>query len=242
MKEKVIIVNNLSKDFRIGFKRNLGALARFLSFFSYENKENQRYLKVLDNISFNLSKGEILGVIGNNGSGKSTLLRILAGIYGNYNGHVEVKGRIVPMIGLGQGMQERLTMRDNIHLIGSLFGLSRKSIKNKFSSIVRFSGLEKFVDTKVYQFSEGMKQRLAFSIIIHCNPDILLLDEIFAVGDRNFREKGIRELKSLVKEGTSIIFVSHDLWSIGKYCDKAILLEKGKIKAYGEPRKVLKMY
>ena len=242
MKEKVIVVNNLSKNFIVGFNKNLNALARVRSFFSYKDKNDKGYLKVLEDISFSLSKGEILGLIGNNGSGKSTLLRIIAGIYGNYNGHVEVKGKIVPMIGLGHGMQERLTMRDNVYLIGSLFGLNRRNIKNKFSDIVKFSGLEKFVDTKIYQFSDGMKQRVAFSIIIHCNPDILLLDEIFAVGDKYFKEKGIKKIKSLVKEGTSIIFVSHDLWSIEKYCDKAILLENGKIKAYGSPKNVLKKY
>jgi len=239
-KIKRIVTDKISKEFRIGFKKKQTALARIVFLFS--GKEPKKILKVLKEVSFSVWAGEIVGVIGKNGSGKSTLLRILANIYSSYEGRKIINGKIIPLIGLGQGLKKRLTMTENIFLIGSLFGLSQKQIKKRFSYVVEFAELENFVNTKVYQFSTGMKQRLAFSIAINCNPDILLLDEVFAVGDQEFRLKSANKIKELVKRGTAAIFVSHELWMIERYCDRVIWLDEGKILKEGKVKKILKEY
>jgi len=196
---KRIIVNKISKKFKIGFKKKQTAIARFSSFVS--GREPKKTLIALQDVSFSADAGEVIGIIGKNGSGKSTLLRILAGIYTHHEGSKSIKGRMIPLIGLGQGLHRRLTMKENIFLVGSLFGLSKRDIKNRFNSIVAFSDLEEYVHTKPYQFSEGMKQRLAFSIAIHCNPDVLLLDEVFEVGDEEFKKKSTGKIKELVNGG-----------------------------------------
>ncbi len=237
---KRIIVENISKKFRIGFKRNQSALARIISLLS--GREQKRVLQALRNISFSVKSKEIVGIIGSNGSGKSTLLRVLGGIYPKYTGKKVMNGKIVSLIGLGQGLRDRLTMKENIYLVGSLFGLAQKTIRQRFNSIVSFAGLQEFVNTKLYQFSDGMAQRLAFSIAIHCDPDILLLDEIFAVGDEDFRNKSAKKIQELVKNGSTAILVSHELWMIEKYCDKVIWMDKGKIIKEGIPKEILREY
>ncbi|OQB44504.1 MAG: Teichoic acids export ATP-binding protein TagH [Parcubacteria group bacterium ADurb.Bin159] len=224
---KKIIVKNVSKNFKIGFEKNQGVLARFISFFS--GKTPQRNIKTLDNISFYANKGEILGIIGKNGSGKSTLLRIIAGIYKKDKGEILTYGKIIPLINLNYGLKERLTLKDNIYLYCSFFGLSKNQIKQKFDLIVEFAELKNFINTKIYQFSEGMKQRLAFSIAIHCQPEILLLDEVFEVGDKNFKQKSSNKIEELAKNGTTVLLVSHDINLINKHCQRTIWLEKGKI-------------
>ena len=186
-KEKRIIVENVSKKFQIGFKKNQSALERVIDLFS--GKEPKKTIQALKDVSFTAEKGEIVGIIGENGSGKSTLLRLIAGIYRQDEGSIIANGKIISVISLVIGLHPRLTLKDNIFLVGSFFGLSQKEIKEKFNSIIEFAELENFVNTKIYQFSEGMKARLAFSIAIHCTPDILLLDEVFEVGDENFRKK-----------------------------------------------------
>lgn len=238
--EKRIIVNNVSKKFRIGFKRNQTALARFISLFS--GKEPKKDLDVLKNISFEINSGEIVGVIGKNGSGKSTLLRVISGIYKQESGSITVNGKIISMINLNVGLKDRLTMKENIFLCGSLFGLGQKEIMKKFDSIVKFSELSEFVNTKIYQFSEGMKQRLGFSIAIHCNPQILLLDEVFEVGDEEFRKKSGERILEIVKGGGSVMLVTHDLEMVKKYCSKVILMKDGKIVKIGDTRKVVEEY
>ncbi|MDD4996288.1 MAG: ATP-binding cassette domain-containing protein, partial [Patescibacteria group bacterium] len=155
---KRIIVENLSKKFKIGFEKNRGILARFISLFS--GKETKKNIQVLDNISFYVNAGEIVGIIGKNGSGKSTLLRIIAGIYDKEKGRINTQGKIISLINLNNGLKERLTLRDNIYLYSLLLGLSLKEIKEKINSIIEFSDLKDFVNTKIYQFSDGMKQRL----------------------------------------------------------------------------------
>ena len=238
--ENQIVVKNLSKKFKIGFKKNQKVIERILRLFS--GKEPKKEIKVLDNVSFKIKEGEIVGLIGNNGSGKSTLLRILSGIYENYTGTFKLNSKTTPMINLGAGMKSRGTMKENIFLIGSLFGLSQKEIHKKLNSIINFAELEKFVNTKLYQFSQGMKQRLAFSIAIHSNPKILFLDEIFAVGDERFRNKSAKKIKEIVKKGASVILVSHELWMIEKFCNRVIWLERGKIKMQGNTNTILKKY
>lgn len=237
---KKIIVREVSKKFRMGFKKNRGALARLLGLFS--GRLPRKDFWALKGISFNVKKGEVVGIIGENGSGKSTILRIISGIYPPSKGSVYTKGNLIPLIGFGAGLNGRLTMKENIFLVGSLFDLSRRDIKNRFDSIVEFAGLEDFVETKLYQFSSGMTQRLAFSIAIHANPEILILDEVFSVGDEDFRNKSANKIKELARKGTSVLFVSHELWMIEKYCDRVIWMSKGKIVKEGKTKELIKEY
>jgi len=170
------------------------------------------------------------------------LLRIIAGIYKKDKGIVQTKGNIIPLISLKAALRDRLVMKDNIYFLGSLLGLSQKEIREKFNMIVDFAGLEKFVKTKIYQFSDGMKQRLAFSIAIHCNPEILLFDEVFAGGDEDFRNKSSDAIKKLLKKGCSALLVSHNLDLIKSNCNRTIWMEKGEIIKQGDSEKVIKEY
>lgn len=222
-----IIVKNLSKKFKIGFKKNQSVLMRFLLVFS--GRENKKIIWVNKDISFSVEQGKIVGLVGPNGSGKSTLLRIIAGIYRPDRGKVITNGKIISLINLYSGFKNRLTMKENIYIYAALFGLSKKEIDDKLDSIINFSELSEYVDTKVYQFSTGMLQKLAFSVAIYCNPDILLLDEVFEIGDEEFKIKNTNKIKELVKRNVSVILVSHDIQLINKYCDEIIHIDNGKI-------------
>lgn len=239
-KRNRIIVDNVNKKFKIGFIKNQSVLSKILSIFS--GKENKKTLVALKNISFGIKEGEIVGIVGDNGSGKSTLLRCIARIYSKDSGKIGTKGKVISLINLKLGMQQRIDMKENIFLTGTLFGMTKKEIKKRFISIINFSGLNDFINTKIYQFSEGMKQRLVFSIAIHCNPKILLLDEIFEVGDGDFKKRSANKIKELVKQGASVLLVSHDLDLIKKHCNKIIWMEKGKIFKEGKTKEIIKEY
>jgi len=232
-----IIINNISKRFKIGFKKNQTGLARFVSLFS--GREPKRTIWALKDISFKANEGEIIGIIGDNGSGKTTLLSIIAHIYKQDEGSIATNGKIVPLINLGAGMQWRLTAKENIYLCSSLLGLSQKEIEKRFDSIIEFAELEEFVNTKLHQFSMGMMQRLAFSIGIHCNPEILLLDEVFEVGDESFKKKSSEHIKKLANQGATILLVTHELDIIQKHCSGAILLDKGHLINQGSPSQII---
>jgi len=231
---------NIRKDFNIGFVKNQGALARTLSFLS--GKEPTKKLIVLDGVSFKLDGGDILGIIGRNGAGKSTLIRVLSGIYPMSGGSVHKDGNIVPIVGLGYGFHDRLTMRDNILLSSSLLGQSREEIRERLDHIVEFAELGDFVNTKLFQFSDGMKHRMAFSVAIHSSPDILLLDEVFEVGDQGFRSRSSKKILELAAKGSGVILVSHELKMIEEHCRKVLWLENGKVKMIGRTGNVLKYY
>lgn len=235
-----IIANEISKTFMIGVKRRESILSNILYFFS--EREEKKKIEVLKNVSFKVKAGEMLGIIGENGSGKSTLLRILAGIYKPDSGYAMINGKIISLINLNAGLKDRLSLRDNIYLVSSFFGLSRKQIKDRFNDIVNFAELEDFVDTKIYQFSEGMKQRLAFSIAVYSNPEILILDEVLSVGDEEFKIKSLNKIKELIKNGACGVFVSHDLESVKKNCNKALFLYKGEIIKEGRSKGVVERY
>ncbi len=243
--ENRIILENVSKRFYIGYKKDKSALEKVISLFS--RKESRRELKVLDNITMAVKSGENLGLIGRNGSGKSTILRVIAGVYSVDSGKLITNGKTIYLTGLGQGMNPKLTMRENIFLMGSIMDLSQKDIKKKFSDIVEFSGLANFLDTKVYQFSSGMISRLSFSVGIHClkhsNPDILLLDEIFRCGgDINFQSKVIKKMEEFITGGTTVVLVSHDLELIKKYCSRVLWIDNGKILKEGDTIEVVREY
>jgi len=237
---KRIVARNIIKKFRIGIKNRQTFFSRFLSLFS--GREQTKLIYPLNGISFDADAGEIVGIIGKNGSGKSTLLRIISGIYSADAGEIRTSGKIISLINLNMGIKDRLAMKDNVFLLGALFNTGREHIKREMNSIADFSELGKFMGTKIYQFSEGMKQRFIFSIAVHCNPDILLLDEVFEVGDEEFRKKSSEKIVELAKKGATIVLVSHQLELIRKYCDRAVWIENGKVVRQGDAEKIVKEY
>lgn len=242
---KRIQVKGLSKRFKADFDTKLGALLTIIKFLTF--KKEKRQIIIADNISFDVYLGQILGVIGKNGAGKSSLLRIIAGIYKQDKGQIITNGKVVYLSGMGHGMISRLTMRENIYLMGSIMGLRQKDIKKIFDDVVNFSGLKEYVDMKIYQFSTGMISRLIFSVSLHCidhhNPDILLIDEaLSAGGDADFQYKAVKKMEDLIKTGATVVIVSHDMESIKKYCDKVLFVDKGIIKSYGKPDEVIEDY
>lgn len=197
---------------------------------------------VLDNVSFEVSEGEFFGIVGRNGSGKSTLLKILAQIYQPTSGSARVNGRLVPFIELGVGFNPELSGRDNVYLNGALLGFSRVEIDKQYEDIVNFAELGPHMSKKLKNYSSGMQVRLAFSMAIRAESDILLIDEVLAVGDADFQKKCFDYFKSLKKDKKTVVFVSHDMNAVREFCDKAILLENGKIAHVGTADKIAELY
>jgi lipopolysaccharide transport system ATP-binding protein len=193
-------------------------------------------------VSFELAQGEVLGVVGRNGAGKSTLLRILSRITEPTEGHAAFKGRLSSLLEVGTGFHPELTGRNNIYLNGAILGMRRTEVAAKFDSIVEFSGIEPFIDTPVKRYSSGMSMRLAFAVAAHLEPDILLVDEVLAVGDADFQKRCIGKMREATGEGRTVLFVSHNMGSIRALCDRAILLEGGRIRADGAVDDVLSDY
>ncbi|HOQ76809.1 MAG TPA: ABC transporter ATP-binding protein [Thermoclostridium sp.] len=196
----------------------------------------------LKGISFEVEKGEVMGIIGRNGAGKSTLLKIISGILKPTEGSVQLKGNIVPMLELGSGFDYDLTGRENIFLNGSILGYSERFLKGKFDEIVEFAELDKFIDVPIRNYSSGMLMRLAFSIATVVEPDILIVDEILAVGDEAFQAKSKARMMELMGGGTTVLFVSHNLDQIREICNRVIWLDEGKIKMEGETQQVCDAY
>lgn len=199
-------------------------------------------LWALQDVSFHLHKGDALGLIGPNGAGKTTILKILAKITRPTSGKVDIKGRVSALIELGAGFHQDLTGRENIYLNGAILGLSRKEISRVFDQIVEFSGLERFIDTPVKRYSSGMYVRLGFSVAAHIEPDVLLVDEVLAVGDAQFRQKCARRIDELRKLGTTIVFVAHNLYLVKSICDSAIYMNHGRIQAQGDTIEAISAY
>jgi lipopolysaccharide transport system ATP-binding protein len=197
---------------------------------------------VLNDISFELKKGETLGIIGHNGAGKSTMLKHLSGIMEPTRGKIEVNGRLSALIEVGAGFHPDLTGRENVYLNGVILGMSRAEVKRKFDEIVEFAGLEEFIDTPVKRYSSGMFARLGFSVAAHLEPDILVIDEVLSVGDFAFQRKGLEKMRAIAKSGATVIFVSHNLQAVAEFCQRGILLEKGRIIADGPTDQVVRRY
>lgn len=196
----------------------------------------------LKNVSFEVERGEVVGIIGHNGAGKSTLLKVISGILKPTGGELEVHGNVVPMLELGSGFDHDLTGRENIFLNGSILGYSEKYLKEKYEQIVEFSELGKFIDVPIRNYSSGMLMRLAFSIATVVQPEILIVDEILAVGDAAFQEKSKTRMLELMGGGTTVLFVSHSLEQIREMCDRVIWLEHGQIKAIGATKEICDAY
>ena len=196
----------------------------------------------LKDVSFEVQKGEVIGIIGHNGAGKSTLLKVISGILKPTGGELEVHGNIVPMLELGSGFDTDLTGRENIFLNGAILGYSEEYLKAKYEEIVAFSGLGKFIDVPIRNYSSGMLMRLAFSIATVVDPDILIVDEILAVGDADFQEKSKARMKEMMGGGTTVLFVSHSLEQIREMCDRVIWLDHGQVKMYGNTQEVCDAY
>ena len=196
----------------------------------------------LKNVSFEVERGEVVGIIGHNGAGKSTLLKVISGILKPTGGSLEVHGNVVPMLELGSGFDHDLAGRENIFLNGSILGYSEKYLKEKYEQIVEFSELGKFIDVPIRNYSSGMLMRLAFSIATVVQPEILIVDEILAVGDAAFQEKSKTRMLELMGGGTTVLFVSHSLEQIREMCDRVIWLEHGQIKAIGATKEICDAY
>jgi ABC-type polysaccharide/polyol phosphate transport system ATPase subunit len=204
-------------------------------------QRSQDFWAVRD-VSFTVERGEALGIIGHNGAGKSTILKLLSGITAPTGGEITINGRLAALIEIGSGFHPELTGRENIFLNGSILGMRRREIGAKLDSIIDFAGVRAFIDVPVKRYSSGMYVRLGFSVAAHLDPDILLLDEVLAVGDVGFQEKCLERISELQREGKTIIFISHDLSAVEQLCERALLMQQGRIIATGSPREVIARY
>ena len=239
MKEIAISVENVEKSFKIYKDKGFTLKERILFF-----KSRNAYVKnnILRGISFDIEKGDILGIVVINGSGKSTLLKLITKIIYPDSGSIKINGKVSSLIELGAGFHPDMTGRENIYINASIYGLTKKEIDSKLDTIIKFSELEEFIDSPIRTYSSGMYMRLAFSVAINVEAEILLIDEILSVGDANFQAKCFRKMQELKDSGITIVIVSHDLHTMEKLCNKVIWIESGKIKRSGIPNEVLKEY
>ncbi|MBI5055574.1 MAG: ABC transporter ATP-binding protein [Nitrospirae bacterium] len=263
--ETVIRAENLSKCYRIGLNENVNdSLARNVFDFIKSPVKNYRRHRSLYNfddvklnpagnspadiiwalrdVSFEVKQGEIVGIIGMNGAGKSTLLKILSRITNPTSGHAEIRGRISSLLEVGTGFHPELTGRENVYLNGTVLGMRKKEIDRKFDEIVDFSGVETFIDTPVKRYSSGMKVRLAFAVAAHLEPEILLVDEVLAVGDVQFQKKCLSKMESVSRHGRTILFVTHYMQVVTRLCPRTILLNGGAVKADGPSHNIVSIY
>lgn len=230
----VIKVNNLGKTFKLPHEKQTSIKGAFIGLFR-GGKRTYETQQALKNISFEVKKGEFFGIVGRNGSGKSTLLKILAQIYEPSEGSIEINGSLTPFIELGVGFNHELTGRENVYLNGALLGFSRKEVAKMYGEIVSFAELEKFMDQKLKNYSSGMQVRLAFSIAMKAHQDILIVDEVLAVGDERFQQKCLNIFDSIKKDKTkTVIFVSHDMQSVQRFCDRAMLIHDSRAMFIGD--------
>lgn len=242
MSENIALsVKNISKNFRLPHEKNSSIKSGIVHAFKKKDK-SVTIQHALKGVSFDIKEGEFFGILGRNGSGKSTLLKMLAEIYQPTDGTVHIQGKLVPFIELGVGFNPELTGRENVYLNGALLGFSRKEIDARYDDIVKFAELEEFMDQKLKNYSSGMQVRLAFSVATRAEADILLVDEVLAVGDADFQRKCYDFFSSLKKSGKTVVFVTHDMSAVKEYCDRAILIDNGKITFEGKASKVADEY
>jgi lipopolysaccharide transport system ATP-binding protein len=249
MSDIAIRVENLGKQYRIGGKQAnrtfrevlLDSFAAPVRWMRGERKAVETFW-ALNNVSFEIKQGEAVGIIGRNGAGKSTLLKVLSRITKPTKGRVDLYGRVASLLEVGTGFHSELSGRDNIYLNGAILGMNRREIGRKFNEIVDFSGVEKFLDTPVKHYSSGMYVRLAFAVAAHLEPEILVVDEVLAVGDAEFQKKCLGKMSEVAKEGRTVLFVSHNLAAISNLCSSAVLLEKGSLVLKSSTRDIVSLY
>lgn len=236
----VIELNNITMKFNMSKDRIEGIKEYFIKLLKRQLLYNE--FIALSDISFNVEKGEVLGLLGLNGAGKSTLLKIICGILKPTSGTVSIHGSISPLIELGSGFDRNLTARENVYLYGYILGYTKKYIDSKFDEIIEFAELGDFVDVSIKNFSSGMTARLGFAVATMVRPDILIVDEILSVGDFKFRQKCEKRLSEMMSGGTTVIIVSHSLSQIERLCSKVVWLEGGKIKMMGSTQEICEAY
>jgi ABC-type polysaccharide/polyol phosphate transport system ATPase subunit len=229
----------VSKAFRLPHQQYSTLKERALHPF---NSRSFEVLQAVDHVNFEVRSGEFFGIVGRNGSGKSTLLKCLAGIYGIDAGTIEIGGRLSPFIELGVGFNPDLTARDNVIINAIMLGLSRREARRRFDEIIAFAELEEFVDLKLKNYSSGMSVRLGFSVAVQVDADVLLIDEVLAVGDVAFQRKCFDQFTRMRNEGRTILFVTHDMSTVERFCDRAMLLERGKVVSIGPPDEIAQQY
>src|ERR1043166_295377 len=247
----IVKVRNLSKTYRIGQLRNgnpslrdafVSAISSPLSLLRWQRHDDSATLHALRDVSFDVEPGEGVGIIGRNGAGKSTLLKILARIVKPTSGEVDIYGRVGSLLQIGTGFHPDLSGRENIFLNGALLGMKATEIKRNFDEIVAFSEVARFLDTAVKYYSSGMYLRLAFAIAAHLQPDVLLLDEVLAVGDKSFQEKCLAKIKSVSRDGRTVFLVSHSMEAISEMCGRVLLLRSGQLYEGSDPQSVIAEY
>ena len=240
MKEYMIEAKNVKMKFKMSDEPLNSLKEIFTRAVTGKLKYNE--FLALDDVSFNVEKGETLGLIGTNGAGKSTTLKLISGILKPTEGKIITRGNIVPMLELGAGFDPELTGKENIYLNGAILGYSKEYLESKYDEIVEFAEIKDFIDMPIRNYSSGMMARLAFSIASVVQPEILIVDEILAVGDVNFQAKSYNRMKELMSGGATVLFVSHDLEKIEEMCDHVLWLNKGKVKQYGSAKEVCEAY
>lgn len=238
--EYIIDVQNVSMDFYTRDEK-IDNLKEFIIRL-IKGKAEKKAVRVLDDVSFQVKKGESIGLIGHNGAGKSTLLKLVAEIIEPTQGKIKVNGKVAPLLNLGAGFDFESTAKENVYLNGAILGYSRKEIAKKYEEIVEFAELRDYMHVPLKNFSSGMVARLGFAIAIDVEPDILLVDEILSVGDENFRLKCSKKVKELREKGVTFVIVSHNMQQVKSLCQKAIWIENSKVKAYGEVNEVVEKY
>ena len=239
-KKTIIQISDVSMRFRLNDDRIM-SLKEFVTR-AASGKIHHKDFWALKHVSFDIYKGEVVGIIGHNGSGKSTLLKVISGILKPTQGSVTCRGNIVPMLELGSGFDQDLTGRENIFLNGAILGYSEEFLNQKYQEILDFSELGEFIDVPIRNYSSGMMMRLAFSVATVVNPQILIVDEILAVGDEAFQAKSRARMMELMSGGTTVLFVSHNLRQIREMCDRVVWLEKGVVKAIGDTKELCDLY
>jgi len=252
MKEPIIEIKGISKSYQIGHKGGSGSYRRLSETImesvthpirtAREMRNKKEVFWALKDISFSLNDGEVVGLIGRNGAGKSTLLKIVSRITFPTEGEILLRGRVGSLLEVGTGFHPELTGRENIFMNGAILGMKRKEIESNFDQIVKFSEMEKFLDTPVKRYSSGMYVRLAFAVAAHLEPEILLVDEVLAIGDAQFQRKCLGKIKDICKGGKTVLFVSHNMTIVEGLCDKAILFDDGRLKMYGDSHEVISEY
>lgn len=238
--DNIISIKDVSMHFRMDKNRTTSLKEWVVSWLS--GKQQYEDFHALQDVSFDVKRGEIFGIIGKNGAGKSTLLKVVSGIYKPTQGTVAVSGRVAPMLELGSGFDPELTGHDNIFLNGTILGFSKEFLKEKYEEIVEFSELKEFINMPIKTYSSGMLMRLAFSVATLVEPEILIVDEILAVGDASFQEKSYARMMELMAGGTTVLFVSHSLGQIRKLCDRVLWMENGHVRMIGEAASVCDAY